>query len=62
MAFIIAIPIAWLAMENALIQDGTVPTIGAAGGSCRFTQIDLASGIHLFVHGQRRHGVRPAAV
>ncbi|RZI90233.1 MAG: esterase-like activity of phytase family protein, partial [Variovorax sp.] len=35
---------AWLAMENALIQDGPVPTIGAAGGPCRFTQIDLASG------------------
>ena len=35
---------AWLAMENALIQDGPEPTISAAGGPCRFTQIDLASG------------------
>ena len=38
---------AWLAMENALIQDGAVPTIGAAGGSCRFTQVDLGSGATL---------------
>lgn len=35
---------AWLAMENALIQDGPVPTVDAAGGPCRFTHIDLASG------------------
>lgn len=35
---------AWLAMENALIQDGPVPTTEAAGGPCRLTQIDLASG------------------
>lgn len=35
---------AWLAMENALIQDGPVPTLGAAGGPCRLTRIELASG------------------
>ena len=35
---------AWLAMENALIQDGAVPTVAAPGGPCRFTQIDLATG------------------
>lgn len=35
---------AWLAMENALRQDGPVPTVQAPGGPCRFTQLDLASG------------------
>ncbi len=35
---------AWLAMENALIQDGPSPTLAAPGGPCRFTQVDLASG------------------
>ena len=35
---------AWLAMENALIEDGPVPTLSAPGGPCRFTQIDLDSG------------------
>ncbi|MDM0078347.1 esterase-like activity of phytase family protein [Variovorax sp. J2P1-59] len=35
---------AWLAMENALVQDGPIPTVAAAGGPCRFTQIDLATG------------------
>lgn len=35
---------AWLAMENALRQDGPVPTVGAAGGPCRFTLVELASG------------------
>ncbi|WPG37486.1 esterase-like activity of phytase family protein [Variovorax sp. EBFNA2] len=35
---------AWLAMENALVQDGPVPTTSAAGGPCRFTQIDLSTG------------------
>jgi hypothetical protein len=35
---------AWLAMENALIQDGAVPTLAAPGGPCRFTQIDLPGG------------------
>jgi hypothetical protein len=34
----------WLSMENALIQDGPVPTTGAPGGPCRFTQIDLETG------------------
>ena len=35
---------AWLAMEAALRQDGPEPTVQAAGGLCRFTQIDIASG------------------
>lgn len=35
---------AWVAMENALLQDGPVPTPRAPGGPCRFTRIDLASG------------------
>lgn len=35
---------AWLAMENALIQDGPIPTFTAPGGPCRFTQIEIASG------------------
>jgi hypothetical protein len=35
---------AWIAMENALLQDGPMPTVEATGGPCRFTQIDLASG------------------
>ena len=35
---------AWIAMENALQQDGPMPTVEAPGGPCRFTQIDLASG------------------
>ncbi|AYQ27382.1 MULTISPECIES: esterase-like activity of phytase family protein [unclassified Polaromonas] len=35
---------AWLAMENALREDGPVPTVLAPGGPCRFTQIDLATG------------------
>jgi len=35
---------AWIAMENALLQDGPIPTVQAPGGPCRFTQIDLASG------------------
>lgn len=35
---------AWVAMEAALAQDGPIPTEGAAGGPCRFTRIDLASG------------------
>ncbi len=34
---------AWLAMEAALRQDGPEPTVVAAGGPCRFTQIDMAS-------------------
>ncbi len=32
-------------MENSLIEDGSVPTLDAACGPCRFTQIDLDSGI-----------------
>jgi hypothetical protein len=35
---------AWIAMENALMQDGPVPTVQAPGGPCRFTQIALADG------------------
>lgn len=35
---------AWLAMEGALVQDGPLPTLQAAGGPCRITAIDLASG------------------
>ena len=35
---------AWLAMEAALRQDGSEPTLQAPGGPCRFTQIDIASG------------------
>ncbi|MDM0017410.1 esterase-like activity of phytase family protein [Variovorax saccharolyticus] len=35
---------AWVAMENALLQDGPVPTLGAPGGPCRFTRIELAGG------------------
>ncbi|MEJ8855000.1 esterase-like activity of phytase family protein [Variovorax robiniae] len=35
---------AWLAMENALIQDGARPTLDSPGGPCRFTALDLDSG------------------
>jgi len=35
---------AWLAMENALIQDGPVPTTRVPGGPCRLTRIDLETG------------------
>jgi hypothetical protein len=35
---------AWVAMENALRQDGPVPTFAAPGGPCRFTQFNLATG------------------
>jgi len=35
---------AWVAMENALIEDGPTPTLDAPGGPCRFTCIDLARG------------------
>ncbi|MDM0051311.1 esterase-like activity of phytase family protein [Variovorax sp. J22R115] len=35
---------AWLAMENALVQDGPIPTLAAPGGPCRFTRIDLETG------------------
>ncbi|BEP59579.1 esterase-like activity of phytase family protein [Variovorax sp. V213] len=35
---------AWLAMENALIQDGPLPTTKAPGGPCRLTRMDLETG------------------
>lgn len=35
---------AWLAMENALLQDGPEPTLQQPGGPCRFTLFDLDSG------------------
>ena len=35
---------AWVAMENALQQDGPVPGVGRPGGPCRFTAYDVASG------------------
>ncbi len=43
---------AWVAMENALLQDGPEPTVQAPGGPCRFTVFDLASGRAL---GQRAY-------
>lgn len=35
---------AWVAMESALLQDGPEPGVGALGGPCRFTLLDLVSG------------------
>lgn len=35
---------AWVAMENALVQDGPVPSVAAPGGPCRITRFDLATG------------------
>jgi len=35
---------AWVAMEAALQQDGPEPGVGRAGGPCRFTAFDVASG------------------
>ncbi|WP_256354536.1 MULTISPECIES: esterase-like activity of phytase family protein [unclassified Variovorax] len=35
---------AWLAMENALIQDGAIPTLDSPGGPSRFTALDVDSG------------------
>jgi hypothetical protein len=35
---------AWVAMENALVQDGPMPGVGLAGGPCRFTLFDVAGG------------------
>ncbi len=35
---------AWVAMENALVQDGPEPTVAAPGGPCRITRFDLTSG------------------
>lgn len=34
----------WMSMENALLQDGPSPRVGAEGGPCRITALDLASG------------------
>lgn len=34
----------WASMEAALIQDGPVPTVSAAGGPCRFTRFDVQTG------------------
>ena len=34
----------WASMEAALIQDGPVPTVSAAGGPCRFTRFDVRTG------------------
>lgn len=34
----------WISMENALLQDGPLPRVGAVGGPCRITALDLASG------------------
>jgi hypothetical protein len=35
---------AWVAMENALQQDGPEPGVGRPGGPCRFTAFDVATG------------------
>jgi hypothetical protein len=35
---------AWVAMEAPLEQDGPLPRVGAAGGPCRFTAFDVATG------------------
>jgi hypothetical protein len=35
---------AWVAMEGPLVQDGAPPAVGDAGGPCRFTRIELATG------------------
>jgi hypothetical protein len=35
---------AWVAMEASLEQDGPLPRVGAAGGPCRFTAFDVATG------------------
>lgn len=35
---------AWVSMEAPLLQDGPVPGVGHAGGACRFTAFDVASG------------------
>jgi len=35
---------AWVSMEAALEQDGPVPKVGSAGGPCRITAFDIASG------------------
>ncbi|MBA2675105.1 esterase-like activity of phytase family protein [Ramlibacter sp.] len=38
---------AWAAMENALQQDGPIPTAEAPGGPCRITLFDVAGGTPL---------------
>jgi hypothetical protein len=38
---------AWVAMENALQQDGAVPSLASGGGPCRFTLFDVATGTAL---------------
>lgn len=48
---------AWVAMENALRQDGPMPTVHAPGGPCRFTRIDLATG-----HATRQIAYVPDAI
>lgn len=35
---------AWVAMEGPLLQDGPLPRPGQAGGPCRLTRFDLATG------------------
>jgi hypothetical protein len=35
---------AWVAMEGPLQQDGPEPAVGVAGGPCRFTFFDVATG------------------
>ena len=42
----------WMSMENALLQDGPLPRVGAHGGPCRITALDLASGraLHQFAY------------
>jgi len=32
-------------MENALLQDGPMPTVSAIGGPCRFTRFDARTGL-----------------
>ncbi|MEP6722671.1 MAG: esterase-like activity of phytase family protein [Variovorax sp.] len=51
----------WLAMENALVQDGAIPSVDAAGGPCRFTQVDLSSGraVGQIAYRQDRIPIRP---
>ncbi|WP_332875304.1 esterase-like activity of phytase family protein [Variovorax sp. IB41] len=48
---------AWVSMENALIQDGPIPTTRAPGGPCRFTQVDLETG-----HATRQIAYVPDAI
>ncbi|MDB5859236.1 MAG: hypothetical protein JWQ76_2925 [Ramlibacter sp.] len=35
---------AWVSMEAPLEQDGPLPRVGAAGGPCRFSAFDIATG------------------